>query len=74
METWFDPQRKRVTPHTKVKYNMGSVKADTVKTLSIAFFNIVHYGFSFYRRLDSFAGQGNGDPRQRLSNQVVDVY
>ena len=51
-------QRKRFAPHTKVKYNTGRVEDGKVKTLSIAFSNIIHYGSSFYRRLDSFAEQG----------------
>ena len=48
------------TTYKRVKYNMGSVKAGKAKTLSFAFFNIVHYGFLFNRRLDSFAKQRKG--------------
>ena len=57
--------RKRFAPHTKVEYNTGRVKDGRVKTLSIAFSNIIHYGSSFYRRLDRTR---NGNPSQRLSN------
>ena len=66
-------QRKRFALHTKVKYNTGRVKDGKVKTVSIAFSNIIHYGSSFYRRLDIFAEQGMGI--QAKDCQIkVDVY
>ena len=66
-------QCKRFAPHKKVKYNTGRVKDGKVKTLSIAFPNIIHYGSSFYRRLDSFTEQEMGI-QAKDCQIILDVY